>query len=157
MPNSLYVAANHITTTVGFDYGHTQIVYDSGGGFNEIEVSSPNNATLGQWVFDPVPQDHFEETSYIDNDGTQDQYGYTRLEATLDPQQTATYVVQLMEQIRTSLVNGNHGIEYDVDQNSNSYVYTLLSVTGLASQFSESDFYVNERWTGYGGIESLPG
>lgn len=163
MPNSIYVAANRIEMAPGVDYGHAQIVFGTGTFLNELEVQSnldfwndPRLVLGGPWVFRPV-QSHFLNTSYIDDEGTPDVYGYTKSEITLRPGQTALGVWQLMNQVSASLQNDNPELAYDFLQNSNSFAYTLLAVTGVASQFSESDFFVTQHPGGYGGIGDLPG
>ncbi len=163
MPDSIYIAANKIELALGADYGHAQIVLGTGNDATELEVqsnvdffSNPLVVTAGEWVYQPV-QDHHDNTSFISDALGPDVYGYTASEIVLLEGQTVSSVWALMQQVRASLINDDIRLTYDFAQNSNSYAYTLLAVTGLASQFSESDLYVQEHSEGYGGIESLPG
>ncbi len=128
MPERLYLAANLTQPSVIF--GHLQIVFeDENGTLSEAEANSPGFPYFfGDWSFPEFGQRH-------DNAGNTPGYGdaddYAIVPLTLSADQTAGHVWDLIGQVHQSLSTGGHGIDYDADQNSNSYVASVLSVVGI--------------------------
>lgn len=128
MSSNLYIAANLIPETLVF--GHLQIVYrDSSGRLLENETTSPGFPYFfGDWAFPTFGRAH-DDPGNTPRYGSTNDYAITVLN--LRPEQTAEYVWELLGQVYASLRDSGFGLDYDVQQNSNSYVATALSVVGI--------------------------
>lgn len=128
MPEQLYIAANLAQSSLLF--GHLQIVYeDVNGNLAETESTSPDFPYFwGDWAYPEFGRRHDDPDN---TPGYGDPDDYAIVPVTLLPGQAARYVWELLGQVQQSLSTGGFGIDYDVDQNSNSYVATLLSVVGI--------------------------
>ncbi len=128
MAQTLYLAANLVRETAVF--GHLQIVYeDVNGDLLENETTSPGFPYFfGDWVYPTFgrPHDVAENTPGY---GSPNDYAIVPLD--LQTSQTGEHVWELLGQIHASLSNGRHGLNYDVDQNSNSYATTILWSVGI--------------------------
>lgn len=129
MPEQLYLAANLARSSLVF--GHLQIVYeDADGNLAETESTSPGFPYFwGDWVFPEFGRRH-DDGDNTPGYGDPDDYAIVPL--TLLPGQTAKYVWELLGQVHQSISTGGFGIDYDVEQNSNSYAMSLLSVVGIS-------------------------
>lgn len=137
---SLYVVANQVAGS----NGHLQIVRANGttwtGSTNwvEVEVQSPA-LTLGNWDYRVFGQSF--------NTGGASAY-YAAV--TLAPTQTVDYVWELLGQVHASLKLNGAEIDYNVaNQNSNSFIRTLMYVIGNDSNWSTA--FSSE------GLTSFPG
>lgn len=162
----LYLAANHVSITGSLDFGHLQVVRDKGAFFEfeeleaygSVSVVQGNLVVQGELQYSPSVQPHFGSTTPgTSANATWDPQVYTYNALNLLPNQDADGVWSLMVQLRDWLAKGSFGIDYLFNQNSNSFVYTLLSVVGLAPQVTISDYYIADGQGGYGGISSFPG
>lgn len=128
MPQQLSLAANLVTQTLVF--GHLQIVFeDSSGDLFENETTSPGFPYFfGNWAFPVFGRSH-DNTANTPGYGNPQRYAIVPMD--LRPAQTAEHVWELMSQIHASLSTGGHGLDYDIGQNSNSYVTSVLSVVGI--------------------------
>lgn len=156
----LYLAANHASIAGSLDFGHLQVVRSNGTtyAFEELEATAPPNIFNGNLVYDQAVQAHFGPTTHGTNaNGTWDPQLYTAKELNLLPGQDADSVWDLMSQVSSWFSNNNFAIDYLINQNSNSFAYTLLSVVGLAPQVTISDYYIPNGPGGYGGISAFPG
>lgn len=128
MRGKLYLAANLVSETQLF--GHLQIVYrDPSGNLLETETTSPGFPYFfGDWAFPAFGRVH-DDPDNTPNYGSPDDYGIVALE--LRPEQSPDHVWDLLGQFNASLAGGGHGLDYDILQNSNSYVCTALSVIGI--------------------------
>ncbi len=128
MPQQLYLAANLVQQTLIF--GHLQIVYeDTSGDLYETEVTSPGFPYFfGNWAYPTFGRAH-DTTSNTPGYGDPDDYAIVPL--TLRAGQTPEHVWELLGQIQATISTGGHGIDYDIDQNSNSYVTSVLSAIGI--------------------------
>ncbi len=128
MTQQLHLAANLVTETL--IYGHLQIVYeDAAGNLFENETTSPGFPYFfGDWAYPEFGRQH-DNTTNTPGYGNPNDYAIVTLN--LRPEQTAEHVWELMAQIHASLSNGGHGLDYDIRQNSNSYITSVLSVVGI--------------------------
>lgn len=128
MPEQLYLAANLAQSSLFF--GHLQIVYeDAGGTLLETESTSPGFPYFwGDWVYPAFGARH-DDSGNTPGYGDPDDYAIVSLD--LRPGQAAHFVWELLGQVHHALSTGGFGIDYDIDQNSNSYVASLLSVVGI--------------------------
>jgi Ca2+-binding RTX toxin-like protein len=128
MPEQLHLAANLAQNSLVF--GHLQIVYeDPAGLLYEAESTSPGFPYFwGDWVYPAFGRRHDDQGN---TPGFGDPSNYASVALNLLPEQQAKYVWELIGQVHTSLSTGGHGIDYDADQNSNSYATTVLSVVGI--------------------------
>jgi hypothetical protein len=128
----LYIAADNAFLSDPLNpFGHLQIV--NAGTFPnvEAEVQAGFLATAGLWDFRPLTQMHTVDFG--------EEYGI--LELSLRQGQTDRYVWELLGQIRDSMAVTGALLTYDLFQNSNSYIRTLLYVIGndedWSTQFSD--------------------
>ncbi len=128
MAGQLYLAANLVSQT--FIYGHLQIVYaDAEGNLLEAESTSPGFPYFfGDWAYSDFGRRHDLQDN-TPHYGDPDAYATIGLD--LRPEQEADTVWELLGQVHASLVAGDHGLDYDIRQNSNSYATSLLSVVGI--------------------------
>ena len=139
---------------------HLQIVYDDGvnrPGEAEVQAQIPL-VLFGSWNLRPFGQDHWTNTDYINStngDISNDRrYKATDLARELQPGQTEEKVWELIGQVHDSLVSQTFSIDYDVNQNSNSYVNSVLSVVGInLNQIPESAYKATDM-TRFPGIET---
>ena len=133
---TLRVAGNYITNLEFIPFysgsGHLQIVRDQGGLLREVEVQSGNFLTLGDWAFPDFNQFHGGPTDYISStDVVENADRYVAVNLNLQAGQEEKYVWELLEQFHDALSVAGKDLDYDDDQNSNSYINTALSVVGL--------------------------
>ncbi len=128
MSEQLYLAANLVQASLVF--GHLQVVFENqNGDLLEAESTSPGFPYLfSDWVFPEFGRRH-DQDSHTPGYGDPDDYAIVSL--SLLPGQSAKYVWELLGQVHLSLSTGGHGIDYDINQNSNSYATTLLSIVGI--------------------------
>jgi len=140
---SIRIAANYIPGTAiltgGWDRsGHLQIVYDDDNPNEplveaEIQPDFPFPLQLaGGWQFQPFGQLHGDPTPYIADDDTienADRYDITTV--SLQPYQTAEKVWLMLEHVHNAIEDAAPNLEYDANQNSNSYVRTALYTVGI--------------------------
>ena len=126
MTQELYLAAN-VTTEI---FGHLQVVYeDPDGNLVENETTSPGFPYFfGNWAFPEFGRPHDTESN-TPGYGNPNEYAIVPLE--LRPEQTPEHVWELMGQVNASLRNGDHSLDYDIEQNSNSYIASVLWVVGI--------------------------
>ncbi len=149
----LYLAANYVVGTdpetwTGLlpswrgakNSGHLQVVYGDVGALQEMEVQSPKGVTVGNFDYPEFGRLHGGTDNNADDDNTmyvsskdiiEDTDRYARVPITLRPGQEDDKVWELMEQIHASFTVYGAGIDYDQNQNSNSYVTTVMSILGL--------------------------
>ena len=127
---SIMLASNFIdgawwASGTAADFGHLQIVFEE----LELEVQAPNPITIpfgGDWLFAPIrPHSSTENTP---NFGNPEYYAAT--EVGLGQERSSDQVWELLIQVRDSLAAATP-IDYNYDQNSNSFVNTLLYVAGI--------------------------
>lgn len=125
----LYLAANWISATEV--YGHLQIVYSaSPHSFLEVEVQAPDWYTIpfgGSFVF-PEVRDHFDPGN-TQGVGSADTYGIA--EVILLDGQDVDGAWSLIQQVREQLSVVYANIDYNLNQNSNSFAATVFSVSGV--------------------------
>jgi hypothetical protein len=112
-------------TLTAADWGHLQIVYE----WDEIEVQAPNPVSIpfgGDWIIAQV-RNHVNSIN-TPNYGDEDYYKITTVY--LREGQIASEVWQLLIAIRDQFAAAAP-IDYNYDQNSNSYATTLLSIVGV--------------------------
>ncbi len=141
----VYLAVNLIDATeaIGANAGHLQFVYapQDGGPLQEIEVQAPNVFFLGEWTFlersHVGPQDE-PNTPFLNQDGTiADPLRYRRVELSPNNGQSAEDLWTLIGQSYDSFVeNGGGDLEYDVNQNSNTFVNSVLYALGYTLEGS---------------------
>lgn len=102
--------------------GHLQIVYANGDTQLEIEVQKPWDFTLGQWDVRPV---ELHDTPY-----GFDPYKYASVALDIGGR-VAEDVWSILTQVRDQFSEFGRDIEYNIDQNSNSYATTLLYTIGI--------------------------
>lgn len=124
----LHLAANLAQNSLIF--GHLQIVYDTGdGSLLEAESTSPGFPYFwGDWVYPTFARPH---DTIANTPGYGDPQTYAIAPLELAPGQQAEDVWSLIGQIHAAFSNGGHGIDYDADQNSNSFAATLLWAVGI--------------------------
>lgn len=122
----LRLAGNLISPTSWFDtnWAHLQIVYVDGSTQEEMEVQAPGTILLGDWVYPPFGQDHTTTTNY-DVEGA---YASTSLDIN---GRSVDDVWELLENIHGQFTLNGQDINYDSDQNSNSYINTALYMIGI--------------------------
>lgn len=138
----LYLAANYIDETSWWilpndnqNSGHMQIVYDNGVDLLEAEINGESGSLFdlnGEWRYIPFGRDHDDNgnTPYMnDRFYTSGYYDITPL--TLRAGQNANYVWELIGQIHASMADHGVEIEYDITQNSNSFITTVLNAVGI--------------------------
>ncbi len=115
--STIYLATNLIPSTT---WGHLQLVRDD----NEIEVQAPDSVILGSWGVLPASRSHSSTTPNYQVSG---KYASTAInfgEVTNDD--AWNVLVKLRDQFALQ------DIDYDTDQNSNSYINTLLDMVGIS-------------------------
>lgn len=150
MARQLYLAANLVSQTL--IYGHLQIVYaDAKGNLLEAECTSSGFPYfLGDWTYPDFGRRH-DLPDHTPHYG--DPNAYAVVEMNLRSEQEAETVWELVGQIHASLIGGDHGLNYDIEQNSNSYATSLLSVVGI--DISDYDPAVEtSEIRGFPGIET---
>ena len=131
----LFLASNSVFVT---HYGHIQIVYENeAGDLLELEVQ-PSRTASGIWV--PSPS----QPHNVGNPGS-----YVRTEIVVEPGTTAADIWGVLLSARDdfaaeSLAYLRGAVGFELDQNSASYVTTMLSIVGinisdyLASLYAEN-------------------
>ncbi|MGB3406290.1 MAG: Ig-like domain-containing protein [Jannaschia sp.] len=127
---TIRLAGNYISGSdfISAGYGHLAVVLVDGASQLEIEVQAPNPLTIpfgGDFQF-PAIRDHLSNTPNLTEPG-----GYAFSDLTLATGQTATGVWNVLRQIHTQFSNNFNDIDYNLNQNSNSYATTILSVVGI--------------------------
>lgn len=138
----LYLAANYIDATSYWilpndiqNSGHMQIVYDNGVDLLEAEINGASGGLFdlyGEWRFIPFGRDHDDSgnTPYMnDRVYTSGYYGITALAPRSG--QSADHVWELIGQIHASMASHGVEIEYDINQNSNTFITTVLNAVGI--------------------------
>jgi Ca2+-binding RTX toxin-like protein len=120
----LRLAANHVTFGGFLDFGHLQIVYESGTSQTEIEVQAPGNVFLGNWTF-PGPWDHRINTPYY---GEPDNYAITTINT---GDKSVDGVWNIIQQVNQSFQARGGNINYLPEKNSNSFVASVLYTLGI--------------------------
>jgi len=112
--------------------GHLQFVFQDGSNLIESEVQSPPLILIGDWTYPTHGRPHPENTDGIEPDGTiPDPNRYRSVDLDLREGQDAESVWELLGQIHASFVVNGADINYDIQQNSNSYVTTALGIIGI--------------------------
>lgn len=132
----LYLAGNRITPIVNgvgapTNFGHLQVVLDTGTMLKEVEVQAPDELFSGSWVFEDFEEDH---TDF----GNTYQYGnplYYASVAVDTGDQLAEDIWSIFRQINDQYQSasefGSVNLDYNLTFNSNSYANTLLSAVGI--------------------------
>ncbi len=139
---TLKLAANYITETDTIflppglrNSGHLQIVFDDGDPTTrliEAEVNAPALLVAGDWIYEPFGKPHGAPTDYIsDADVVEDADRYGSVELSLKPYQDAANVWQVLGGVHAAMAASGADIDYDIDQNSNSYVRSALYTVGI--------------------------
>ena len=144
--SSLYLAGNYINGLLG--YGHLAVVYDSENGapLLENEVQRGGFVLTGNWKYEPI-QNHSAKTPNYQNP---DKYFSVKID--LREGQSADDAWNILKQVRANFISKGDNINYDVDQNSNSYAHSILSVIGV-----DIEQYVVRIISEAKDIESFPG
>ncbi len=145
---TVYLAANAIPGTLNV-FGHLQLVFQGDNNtWAELEVQAPTDLLmgdvllLGDWVFHTDGTRDHGTTEFVDSDGTiLDPSNYLRMELGTRDGQTAEELWEAAINFASALSVSANGAEYDVNQNSNSFAFTLLEGLGynassLISQLS---------------------
>ncbi|WP_107495711.1 hypothetical protein [Thalassobius sp. I31.1] len=137
----ILLAANYITNTdstaagwIGVeDSGHLQLVYEGGGAPREMEVQAPSLVTLGDWQYPTFSRIHGgQNTDYVNEQGlVLNPNRYASIELDLPFGQDPNGVWQLLSQVHDSFILHGSNINYDIEQNSNTYINTVLSIVGI--------------------------
>jgi hypothetical protein len=125
--SEIMLAGNLVSGISISGLGHLQLVYVNGSEEREIEVQSGPFVTLGNWQYPTIPRDHPDNTPYY---GDTDRYKATSLEQELggrDPDD----VWDVLKAIHAEFFDKGTGINYDLFQNSNSYINSLLYMIGI--------------------------
>jgi Ca2+-binding RTX toxin-like protein len=134
----IYLAGNIIADTYFLKYGHLQVVYTtSSGEFRELEVQAPEDwwtiPTTGTWQF-PEDRSHygFDINGDPHTQGVGDETTYKITAVTLRDGQSVDGAISILQQahLQLSAQLGNQ-LDYDLQQNSNAYATTLLSIIGV--------------------------
>lgn len=139
---TLKLAANYITETDTFllppglrDSGHLQIVFDDGDPATrlvEAEVNAPALLVAGDWEYMRFGRPHGAPTPYISaDDVVEDADRYRSVELVLKPFQSPAAVWEMLGGVDAALSASGADIDYDIDQNSNSYVRSALYSVGI--------------------------
>jgi hypothetical protein len=104
------------------NYGHLQLINTTTN--IEIEVQSGKLTFLGSWAYSENKQNP-ENTPNYNVAGK-----YASVELNLGDRSESN-VWQLMSEIHAQFQHEGLGIDYDFDQNSNSYINTLMYMTGF--------------------------
>lgn len=123
--SALRLAANLITP-FGYntEWGHLQIVYKNGNVEEEMEIQAPWNAMMGDWDYPQFGSDHTLSPNY----NVTDKYAYTDLDL---GDRSVEDVWLLLERIYNEFKFNGEDIEYNYDQNSNSFINTVLKMIGI--------------------------
>jgi len=138
----LRLATNYIAETDTFllppglrDSGHLQIVFDDGDPSTllvEAEVNAPALLTAGDWIYEPFGKPHGAPTDFIsDTDGVENADRYVAVDLSLKPYQRPETVWQMLGGVHAAMEASGADIDYDIDQNSNSYVRSALYTVGV--------------------------
>lgn len=103
------------------DYGHLQLVYSEGENQKEIEVKGQN---LLKWDYRPV-EEHIPGS---------DPEKYKDAPIDLGAERSAEAAWRVLKQAHEQFTDDGEDISYGLEQNSNSYARTLLSIIGLDDQ-----------------------
>lgn len=116
--SAISIASNYISgiATVHGDYGHLQVVYQG----NELEVQAPLNFMFGgNW---DVVAEQIHETP-------DDPTHYSTISIDILEEQSDSSVWELFRQIQVWF--SGQDIDYNLFQNSNSYIRTMLWIAGI--------------------------
>lgn len=138
---TVYLATNFIEFlgNAGLSFGHLQFVYeDDSGNFYEIEVQAPGDfgTVSGNWTYPSAPNGqrlHGEgsNTAYVNQDGSiQDTTRYKRIELSQEGRTPEELWQQIINVQQSFVINGSD-INYDGNQNSNTFVYSILDALGF--------------------------
>jgi Ca2+-binding RTX toxin-like protein len=155
--SNLYVAANMINSLSWTGVAHLQFVYGDVGDLQELEVQAPKdklNPITGQWFFtnvrdhggtaatDETTEDSTTSINYLDE--ITDSEKYVRIELPLPDGQTAGFAWELLQNaniaLQQSLINASATLNYDSNQNSNTFVRTLLDIIGATIDKPDTTF-----------------
>ena len=119
----LYLASNYVLA----GFGHLQLVYQADAAMpdalQEVEVQGPDNGFAGNWVYPAFGRDHLTHTPFY---GDPDKYKAVEL-----PAHDAHALWALFAQLDASFAAYGAGINYEFDQNSNSFINTMLWAVGI--------------------------
>ncbi len=109
-----------------------KFVYDNGTDLREAEVDASFWLTLGDWSFHTFGRDHDDDSNTPGiNDRIYDPNRHAITALDLRPRQDADHVWELTGQIHASLARHGVDIKYDIEQNSNSFVTSVLDAIGI--------------------------
>lgn len=135
----LILAANYIAATdtplLGElrHSGHIQLVRDPGTGapLQEIEGQAPALLVAGPWTYPPAGRPHGDSTAYISaGDAVEDPDRYAATGLPLPPDRDPEAVWALAVQLHGSFMTHARDIAFLPEQNSSSYMTTLLWALG---------------------------
>lgn len=131
---SLRLAGNLIEASGPAALGHLQLVFEASGNLVEMEVQAPGAVFAGNFVYEEI-DDHTssENTSNYDVEGE-----YQWIELDLD-ERPADAVWDILLQIHSQFQAQGTNIDYDLNQNSNTYAVTLMRMVGI----EDIAFYVD--------------
>ncbi|OJY33692.1 MAG: hypothetical protein BGP11_22780 [Rhodobacterales bacterium 65-51] len=120
----LFVAGDQVVA----NNGHLQILRRLAGEWVEIEVQPQGFLAWGNWDFRPAGQPH-----NLPEEGEL----YGRLPLPLRPAQDGAHVWELLVRLRDALAESGAGTDFILtEQNSNSYIRTLLYIIGDGRDWS---------------------
>jgi Ca2+-binding RTX toxin-like protein len=123
----LRLAGNYINFTgIMGGLGHLQLVLANGANQQEIEVQAPASVFAGDWQY-PAIRNH-ASTDNTPNFGDPDRYAAVKIDLV---GRSADAVWDILSQVRSQFVLKGGDIDYDVSQNSNSFVTSLLYTVGI--------------------------
>ena len=177
---TLYIAANLINPIATSGFGHLQFVYgdygsladETTGNLLELEVQSPDrfNPLTGEWTF-PGVRNHGGENATEDETTDDSTTSINHLNQVTDPSryvaasfplrdgQEVSEVWQLLQNVATAIQTAfvGNSLNYDANQNSNSFVRTILdtlgvSIADISSVFDVANdtFQVGTSFPGFG-------
>lgn len=128
----LRLAGNFISGSglISGGWGHLALVRVDGNTQREIEVQAPFVLSIGfggDFVF-PAERNHLTNTPNID-----DPDGYSSTTISLSDGQTVDGVWSVWQQAHSQFTSNFTNIDYNFNQNSNSYANTLLSMVGIST------------------------
>lgn len=142
--STVYLAANFINPISWvLNAGHLQFAYENNGEWTEIEVQMPNSYALGDWDFyvdgtrshGGLDEFNNSNTPGVELDGSYlNPDRYTRVALELNEGQTAEQLWQLIENVGSAFAGVGERLNYDLAQNSNSFVTTVLETLGYSYQ-----------------------
>ncbi|MBK8909641.1 MAG: hypothetical protein IPM60_17790 [Rhodospirillales bacterium] len=124
----LRLAANEVKWP-NLSNGHLQLVLVKGEIQDEIEVLAPDSKTFGKWQY-PDIRDH-TNTEHTRHFSDPEKYAFRAFSDSELGGRNPDDVWKILADLHLEFTEKGKNISYDLNQNSNSYINTALSVVGL--------------------------